>query len=177
VNDFIFMVMLETGEAAAAYRLAQTFADICTLVDAVIAENTPWASERDVQLEKDVVQSPGTVLHVGYIHDALGRLVDNAIKFSRQGERVVVQVRADEEWIYIAVQDQGLGIAPKEIPYLFKRLHQVDRERHEQQGIGAGLAIVKGIVDIHGGRVEVQSRVGQGSTFTLILPRVAPPAD
>jgi signal transduction histidine kinase len=178
VNDFIFMVMLETGEAAAAYRLAQTFvADISVLVDTVIEEQKPWADERDVCLEKVVVQPAGTVLHVGYIHDALGRLLDNAIKFSHRGGRVEVRVGADEEWIYIAVQDYGLGIAPREIPYLFKRLHQVDRERQEQQGIGAGLAIVKGIVEIHGGRVEVQSQVGQGSTFALSLPRLEPLAD
>lgn len=178
VNDFIFMVMLETGEAAAAYRLAQAFvADVSVLVDTVIEEQKPWANERNVRLEKVVVQSAGTVLHTGYIHDALGRLLDNAIKFSHKGGRVVVRVEADEEWIYIVVQDHGLGIAPREIPYLFQRLHQVDRERQEQQGIGAGLAIVKGIVEIHGGRVEVQSQVGQGSTFTMSLPRLEPLVD
>jgi two-component system sensor histidine kinase/response regulator len=179
VDDFIFMVMLETGEIAAAYRLNQTYVeDICELIQAVVAEKTPEAQQRDVRLEIDVIPPlPGTVLHVGYIQNALGRLLDNAIKFSRKGERVVVRVRADEEWIDIAVQDRGIGIAPKEIPHLFKRFHQIDREQQEQQGIGAGLVIVKGIVDIHGGRVEVQSRVGQGSTFKLILPVLGKPAD
>jgi len=176
VDDFIFLVMLETDEATAAFRLGQTFfADIHVLIDAVVQKKRPWAHDRDVHLETDLDGAlPGTVLHADYIQDALGRLLDNAIKFSHKGKRVVVRATADEEWIHIAVQDYGIGIAAKEVLRLFRRLHQVNREHQEQQGIGAGLAIVKGIMDIHHGRVEVQSQVGQGSIFTLILPVVKP---
>ena len=85
----------------------------------------------------------------------------------------MVRAWADDDWIYVAVQDNGIGIASEEIPRLFRRLHQINREMLEQQGIGAGLSIVKGIVEIHGGRVEVASQVGKGSTFTLVLPIVA----
>lgn len=66
--------------------------------------------------------------------------------------------------------DQGIGIPPEASPYLFRRFQQIDRERQEQQGVGLGLAIAQETVRLHGGVIEVESTVGQGSTFTIRLP-------
>jgi signal transduction histidine kinase len=173
VDDFIFLVMLETGEAMNAFRWERIyFTGLRSMLETIVYQLTPLARQHNVHLEAEIAQSlPGTVLHVDYIKGALERLIDNAIKFSQQaGGHVLVRATADDEWIYIAVQDSGVGIAATEIPFLFKRLHQLRREQLEQQGVGVGLSIVKGIVDIHGGRVEVESQLGQGSTFTLALP-------
>lgn len=173
VDDFIFLVMLETGEAKNAFHWERIyFTGLRSMLETIVYQLTPLARQRNVHLETDIAQSlPGTVLHVDYIKDALERLIDNATKFSQQaGGHVLVRATADDEWIYIAVQDSGVGIAATEIPFLFKRLHQLRREQLEQQGVGAGLSIVKGIVEIHGGRVEAESQLGQGSTFTLALP-------
>jgi signal transduction histidine kinase len=175
VDDFIFLVMLETGEAMTAFRWERMFfTALRSLVDTIVRQKLPLARQHNVRLEADLSQSlPGTVLHVDYIRNALERLIDNGIKFSQEnGGNVVTRATADDKWIYIAVQDNGIGIAPDEIPQLFKRLHQIDRELLEQQGIGAGLAIVKGIAEIHQGRIDVDSQMGQGSTFTLVLPIV-----
>lgn len=173
VDDFIFLVMLETGEAKNAFHWERMyFTGLRSMLETIVYQLTPLARQRNVHLEADIAQSlPGTMLHVDYIKGALERLIDNATKFSQQtGGHVLVRATADDEWIYIAVQDSGVGIAATEIPFLFKRLHQLRREQLEQQGVGAGLSIVKGIVEIHGGRVEVESQLGQGSTFTLALP-------
>ena len=175
VDDFIFLVMLETGDALEKFRWKREyFTELGQLIADVVNQHRDQAQARHVQLEMDIPPSlPGTLLHVQYIADALKRLLDNAIKFSKkEGGRVVVRAKADKEWIYLVVQDQGIGIAKQDIPDLFKRLHQINRALLEQRGIGSGLSIVKGILELHNGQIQVESRLGQGSTFTMMLPRV-----
>lgn len=173
VDDFIFLVMLETGEAATTFRWERMhFIGLRSLIEVVVQQKLSVARKRDVRLELDIPQQlPAVVLHVDYVRDALERLIDNGIKFCHpERGRVTVQATADEAWVYITVRDNGIGIVAEEIPRLFQRLHQINREQLEQQGIGAGLAIAKAIAEIHGGRIEVESEVGQGSAFTLVLP-------
>jgi signal transduction histidine kinase len=173
VDDLIFLVTLETGEAANNFYFEQMyFTGLRSLVEIVAQQKRPLARQRNVILEHDIpAPLPGVVLHVDYIREALERLIDNGIKFSpvEQG-RVLVRATADDEWISIAVQDNGIGISAEELPNLFKRLHQINREQMEQSGLGVGLAIAKGIAEIHGGRIDVDSTVGKGSMFTLVLP-------
>ncbi len=176
VDDFIFLVMLETGEAETTFRWERMyFTGLRSLLDVVVQQKVPVAREQNVQLKLDVPQPlPGVVVHVDYVRDVLGRLIDNAIKFTHdEGGHVLVKATADDEWVYIAIQDDGVGIKPEEIPNLFKRLHQINREQMEQSGIGAGLAIANAIVELHDGRIEVESEVGQGTTFTLVFPVAA----
>jgi two-component system sensor histidine kinase/response regulator len=173
IDDFIFLVSLETGETMSSFRWERMyFTDLRSLLETIVRQKTPMAQQRNVHLEVDVTHPlPGTMLHVSYVRDAIERLIDNAIKFSQEdGGHVSVGATADEEWIYIFVQDDGIGIAHKDIPNLFKSFHQLKREFLEQQGVGSGLAIVKGIAEVHNGFVKVESQEDQGSTFTLILP-------
>lgn len=175
IDDFIFLVTLETGEVMASFRWERIyFTDLRSLIETVVRQKRPAASRRNVRLEMDLERSlPNTMLHVSYIRDALERLIDNAIKFSHDDRgHVLVRASADNKWIYIDVQDDGIGIAAEEVPNLFKSFHQLKRELLEQQGVGSGLAIVKGIAEIHDGLVKVESQEGEGSTFTLILPIV-----
>jgi signal transduction histidine kinase len=98
-------------------------------------------------------------------------LVDNAVKFTIGKTGCVhVSVSQQDGGFWIAVSDEGIGISEHDVLRVFQSFHQVDRETHEQQGAGVGLAIVKGIVDLHGGRIDVKSRVGEGSTFGIWLP-------
>jgi signal transduction histidine kinase len=173
VDDFIFLVMLETGEAATTFQWERMyFEGLRSLIEVVVQQKTSLARKQSVQLGVDVPESlPGAVLHVDFIRDALERLIDNGIKFSNPEQgRVLVRATVDEAWIYVSVQDNGIGIAAEEIPNLFKRLHQINREYLEQQGVGAGLAIAKGIAEIHDGFIEVYSELGVGSRFTIVLP-------
>lgn len=175
VDDFIFLVMLETGEVLDTFRWKREyFTELGQLIADVIDQQRAQAQAHHVQLEMDIPAFlPGTSLQVEYIKDALIRLLDNAIKFSKEkGGRVVVRATADEKWIYLTVQDEGIGIAAQDMPHLFKRLHQINRELLEQRGIGAGLSIVKGIVELHGGQIQVESQLDQGTTFTMTLPHV-----
>ncbi|GIJ29361.1 two-component sensor histidine kinase [Micromonospora qiuiae] len=108
---------------------------------------------------------------------AVANLVENAINYSGVETTVRVTARSAEEHVEIAVTDQGIGIAPGEVDRIFERFYRADQARSRATGgTGLGLAIVKHIASNHGGRVDVTSTLGGGSTFTLRLP-ARPPDD
>ena len=105
------------------------------------------------------------------IEQAVVNLLDNAIKYSKPGSQVWLEVTQDGSEILISVRDQGIGIPQQHLPRLFERFYRVDKARsRDHGGTGLGLAIVKHIALAHGGRVSVTSAVSKGSTFTLHLP-------
>jgi two-component system sensor histidine kinase SenX3 len=106
---------------------------------------------------------------------AVGNLVANAVAYSPAGSTVVVGAKAGESTVDITVTDQGIGIPAHEIDRIFERFYRVDPARHRSTGgTGLGLSIVKHVAASHGGDVRVWSVEGQGSTFTLTLPRKVP---
>ncbi|HEY8206733.1 MAG TPA: HAMP domain-containing sensor histidine kinase [Myxococcaceae bacterium] len=106
-------------------------------------------------------------------------LVDNAIKYSPAKSTIELEVGLRRGQARLLVRDQGIGIAPDEQEKIFERFHRVSTGLlHEVRGSGLGLSIVKHVVEAHGGRIELESALGKGSTFTLSLPAVArPPAE
>ncbi|WP_434741828.1 sensor histidine kinase [Micromonospora sp. SH-82] len=108
---------------------------------------------------------------------AVANLVENAINYSAEDTVVRVVARSDGDDVHISVTDQGIGIAPTDVDRVFERFYRADQARSRSTGgTGLGLAIVKHIASNHGGRVEVSSTLGGGSTFTLRLP-ARPPED
>jgi two-component system, OmpR family, sensor histidine kinase SenX3 len=108
---------------------------------------------------------------------ALTNLVGNAVAYSSEHSQVVIACRGDGEQIEIAVTDRGIGIASKELDRIFERFYRSDRARSRATGgTGLGLAIAKHVANNHGGRVDVSSTLGEGSTFTLRLPARLPDA-
>ena len=102
-------------------------------------------------------------------------LIGNAIKFSPKGGQTCLNVQHRDEELVISVSDTGVGIPKKELPKIFERFYRAEQQREEVQGTGLGLSIVHKIVMRHGGRIEAESEVGQGSTFTVFLPLVPKP--
>ena len=102
--------------------------------------------------------------------EAIINLLDNAVKYTPEGGAITVDATADEAGVRIAVTDTGVGIPPKECARIFERFYRVDRARPREHGTGLGLSIVKHIIEAHGGRVSVESVVGRGSVFSVILP-------
>jgi two-component system sensor histidine kinase SenX3 len=103
---------------------------------------------------------------------AVSNMVANAVAYSREGSSVLVGVKGLDSTVEISVTDQGIGIPADEIDRIFERFYRVDPARHRSTGgTGLGLSIVKHVAATHGGEVRVWSVEGQGSTFTLTLPR------
>jgi len=101
-------------------------------------------------------------------------LVDNAIRYTRPGGHVDVDLTSDDGEVVLAIVDTGLGIPSRDLPRIFERFYRVDRARsRETGGTGLGLSIVKHVAENHGGRVEVTSELGQGTRFEVRLPASA----
>lgn len=99
-------------------------------------------------------------------------LLDNAVKYTERGG-VRVSLGKTEEGLFVEVEDTGVGIPEEALPRIFERFYVVDKSRSKKlEGSGLGLSIVKHIVNLHGGRIEVESTVGQGSRFRVVLPKV-----
>jgi signal transduction histidine kinase len=105
------------------------------------------------------------------VKQILLNLLSNAVKFTPEGGRVGLTASVADGAITIAVSDTGIGIAPEDQAAIFEEFRQVGREdARKQEGTGLGLTLAKKFVELHGGRIWVQSQVGQGSTFSFTLP-------
>jgi two-component system phosphate regulon sensor histidine kinase PhoR len=112
---------------------------------------------------------PVAIADANALHDVLLNLLDNAIQYTEAGGRIAARVRAGEE-VRIAVEDNGIGIPEGDRDRIFERFYRVDAARsREVGGTGLGLAISKHLVEAMGGRIELESKVGRGSTFTVVL--------
>jgi signal transduction histidine kinase len=99
---------------------------------------------------------------------ALTNLVDNALHYSQQGGQIGIETHVTDQRVVIAISDTGIGIAPEDQPLIFDRFYRAANARAvDPGGTGLGLVIVKKIVEQHGGRIEVSSTVGAGTTFSL----------
>jgi two-component system phosphate regulon sensor histidine kinase PhoR len=131
------------------------------------------AGQRHVQLVSEV--SPETLVRADAraLEQVLTNLLDNAVKYGREGGRVVVRAQQDGAQLRVSVQDDGPGIEARHLPRLFERFYRVDAGRsRDLGGTGLGLSIVKHLVEGMGGQVDVQSAPGRGTTFVVTLPRV-----
>ena len=104
------------------------------------------------------------------LRQLLLNLVDNALKYTPPGGQVTLQLQKSEGWVQVAVSDTGNGISPVDLPKIFERFYRADRSRTRPGGAGLGLSIAHWIAEAHGGRLEAESNLGQGSTFRLWLP-------
>ncbi len=127
------------------------------------------AEEKGVRLEAHCEEGLHVSADPNRIRQVLGNLLDNAVKYTPAGGRVMVDASVMNGEVVISVRDSGIGIPEQDLPKIFERLYRCDHSRSEK-GLGLGLSLVKAVVQAHRGRVEASSTLGQGSTFTLFLP-------
>jgi len=147
--------------------------DLRTTVESAVEQADAAARRRGVELALELPESPLRVRHDPQrIGQVVGNLVGNALKFTPRGGRVRVALRPHRDGALLEVADTGVGIDAAELPRIFERFYRGSSASEARgSGSGLGLAIVKSIVDMHAGRINVESRVGQGSTFSVVLVR------
>lgn len=175
INDLLDLVRLESGRM----EVKREPVDIAEFARAIASAARQVAEDKRLHLETAVDPLLGMVL---IDRDKLDKivlnLVFNAIKFTPSGGKVELRVEKQGEEFVLVVADTGMGISPKNLEHVFDRFWQADgSSKRKYQGMGIGLALVKELVEIQGGKVEVQSREGQGTIFTVRLPyqRAEPP--
>lgn len=148
--------------------------DIRGTIESAVEQHQATAERRGIQLKTSLPDRPLRISHdAPRIGQAVGNLLGNALKFTSRGGEVRVAATAGSDGAArIEVADTGVGIHPAELPHIFERFYR-GAQANEARGTGSGLglSIVKSIVDMHHGTIEVESRVGHGSRFVITLPR------
>jgi signal transduction histidine kinase len=165
IRDLLDVNRLDAGKL----MVSPIAVDPSTLLTDSLQTLRPLVDEKGIALDLQIeTPLPFVMADADRIQQTLSNLVGNAIKFSPAGSKIVVVARRDPEGVAISVVDNGKGIAPEQLPRVFDRNWQSSRT--DRQGAGLGLAIARGIVEAHGGRIWIESKEGEGTTAAFILP-------
>ncbi|HET9450119.1 MAG TPA: ATP-binding protein [Aggregicoccus sp.] len=165
ISDLLDFAKLETGNL----RVAVAPEPVAELLEELVELLGPSAESKAVDLRAQAPAQLWARCDHGRVVQVLGNLVSNAIKFSHSGARVLLRARLEAgDQVLFSVHDDGPGISEQDAAHIFERYWQPEATR--RQGTGLGLSIAKGLVEAQGGRIWVQSKLGEGSTFSFTLP-------
>ena len=181
VESLLYSSEIDAGRV----ELETDEANVEEILNQILKETTTIAQAKSIHLQSELAVTHRTAqLDSKKIEHVLNILVDNAIKFSESGATVLLRVKQlsndsnAPHAFEFSVSDTGQGIPSEELPTLFDKFRQVDGSHtRREQGLGLGLAIAKGLIDIHGGTFTVESELGQGSTFTFRVPTDSKPEE
>ncbi|HEY71413.1 MAG TPA: HAMP domain-containing protein [Anaerolineae bacterium] len=164
--------LLDQSRVDAGYDLDLEPMRIEAIVEDAIEICKPQASTRQIEIHLTLQEDMRAIeADAVLLRQAIGNLVDNAIKYSHQDGQVRIVVSQEQNHQRIRIEDDGIGIAPSDLARIFERYYRGHpSERSQADGPGLGLSIAKSIAERHGGRIDVQSRLGEGSVFTLFIP-------
>jgi len=165
LNALIDISEAETG----TMRLAAEPVDVRAVVEEAVALYADEADEKGISLETKIPSGLTLTGDRTRLRQVVANLIENAVKYTDGGGRVEIDAAAEDAGIRVRVRDTGIGISESDLPLVWDRLYRADASR-SARGLGLGLSLVKAIVEAHGGRVDVSSVPGQGSTFTVLLP-------
>ncbi|RLB70189.1 MAG: hypothetical protein DRH04_04010 [Deltaproteobacteria bacterium] len=168
VSDLLLLSRSDMGQEV----LSRESVDLRDVVQELINQLAMLAEQKDIVLTGDVQPVPLVSGDKLRLRQMAANLIANAIRYTSEGGRVNVRLEAVEQGVKLVVEDTGIGIPEADLPRIFDRFYRVDKARsREEGGSGLGLSIVKWIVDAHHGDITVESVVGEGTTFTVVLPR------
>lgn len=169
LEDMLTLARADCGEPGfelLPVELSRCLRQVCDKAD-------PLARERSQTL---TVAIHGAAAEILGDESSLARLfwilLDNALKYTPEGGAIEVNLSATAEAVTVTVKDSGLGIAPADLPHIFDRFYRADPSRSQVDGTGLGLAIAKWIANVHHAALSAQSKLGQGSSFSIVFPRV-----
>ena len=169
IEDLLSLSRLEQGSGKSAISMEKT--KVLQILESAIRDCESKLLEKKISIQLNCSNELEVFANSPLLNQAVLNLVDNALKYSEQGEKITVEAFVTGTEIVIEVQDWGCGIGSEHLPRLFERFYRIDQARSRQMGgTGLGLAIVKHIVQEHGGSVSVNSTLGKGSRFSIHLP-------
>jgi len=167
------LLFLARGQAG---RVTLSFAnvDLVKFLTEVTRDLLPAVTDKGLELSVDLPTEPARAfIDSDRIQQVMHNLLENAIRYTEPGGTIRVSLASSPAEVRIDVADTGIGIPEANLPFVFERFFRSDRARRAHPGgSGLGLSIVKWIIEQHKGRVEVRSKVGEGSTFSVVLPLV-----
>ncbi len=167
------LATLEQKEERSEFQF--TTEPLAPVIEQAVNVCQPAAAEKSINIKVSCPTDLALRMNPSLLEQALINLLTNAIKYSPENTTVTVTANVENGEVVIKVIDQGIGIPREFHERIFERFYRVDRARsREMGGTGLGLSIVKHIVKLHNGRVGVNSKVGQGSTFFIYLPLERP---
>lgn len=170
VLDMLNTIMDIAEAEAGMMTLRRAPTDLCRLVDEALEVYGFLAEEKQLSMRKDYTGPCEASVDANRMRQAIGNLLDNAVKYTPPGGAVAVTVRSEAAGVVVRVRDNGPGIPEPEQAKIWTRLYRGDKSR-SQRGLGLGLSLVKAVVEAHQGEVAVASQPGEGSAFTIRLPK------
>jgi two-component system phosphate regulon sensor histidine kinase PhoR len=170
IDDILDLSKIESDKM----KIALLATDVKGVLERSIAIMAKQAKAKSIDMKLELGTSlPKILADESRLSQVLINLLDNAIKYTKEGGAITVLARSKDKYVQIDISDTGIGIPEEDIARIFERFYRVDKARsRELGGTGLGLSIVKHIVQAHGGEVWVKSVVGQGSTFSFSIPRI-----
>ena len=166
VDRLLDLSRLEAG----LLRLNRQPTSISKLIEETVDETRLRVPGHKIVL-KETNKLPMTDIDAGRVRQVLDNIIDNAIKYSKEGTSIVIGAKLIGSGLQVSVADRGIGIPAKDLERVFDRMYRIEqRLTPDTGGAGLGLAICRGLVEAHGGRIWVESRLGKGSTFYFTLP-------
>jgi PAS domain S-box-containing protein len=167
VHDFLEFSRLQTGELKMNFKSTSLDKELVNLFEAYKSRAIQSGIELELRSEKIL---PVIEVDPDRLRRVFTNLLDNAFKFSSKGQKITILTKETVHEVMISIIDEGQGIDPEELPFIFDLFHR-GKGAGERTGEGIGLAAVKTIVEGHGGKVTVESELGKGSVFSVMLPK------
>ncbi|BAY33909.1 multi-sensor hybrid histidine kinase [Nostoc carneum NIES-2107] len=166
VNQLLDLQRLDAGRMQPSFRPC----DLVDFVNQIVESFRPYCEKKGLHLVSELGQCSQVYLDIEKFDKVVYNLLSNAMKFTPEGGTITIRLISQDDSCILQVQDTGIGIVKEQIPHLFERFRQAEgSENRSYEGSGLGLALVKELVELHGGQITVESVYGQGTTFTLWL--------
>ncbi len=166
VNQLLDLQRLDAGRMQPSFRPC----NLMEFVSQIVESFRPYCEKKDLQLVTQFRHCPYLYVDTEKFDKVIYNLLSNAMKFTPAGGKITVRVEPAGDHCLLQIKDTGIGIRTEQIPHLFERFHQAEGSANRlYEGSGLGLALVKDLVELHGGQVSVESVYGEGSTFTVWL--------
>jgi PAS domain S-box-containing protein len=168
INEYLDITRLESGIQKARFGSI----DIINLLEQTLLLVEPLAARREIKFERRFAADSTVIFaDAGMMAQALTNIVGNAVKYTADKTTITIEVQISEEQLKIIVADEGFGISAEQLPHIFEKFYRVPHRRTtDVPGTGLGLALTREVIELHGGRIAVESKLNIGSIFTVYLP-------